>query len=455
MSAWRAWGWYQGSPLSGLRWHGSGRPWQSQTVDAHDRGTNSVTSGAKERAVSIPSPKAVIGERLSGRQIRCPACGGKRLEEFHAQESIPVNSCLLMNSREEALAYPIGDLRLDWCRDCGFIFNSAFDPELTKYSAGYEETQAFSARFVEFARELVDDWVERDELRGKVVFEIGCGKGEFLVMMAEAGIGRGIGIDPGVKPERIRSPLHGRLEWIPGFFSDGYGPIEADAIVCRHTLEHIQPVAEFLAQIRRAIGDRQETVLLFELPDVQRVLDEAAFWDIYYEHCSYFTEGSLARLFERSGFEVLDLARAYEDQYLLLEARPVSRGAERRLWDSDDMNELEVALETFSNGYDTVLRRWEERLSAVRNAGGCTVIWGGGSKGVAFLSAVGDTVEAAVDINPYKRGMFMAGTGHPIIAPEELARLEPNLVIVMNSVYLDEIREQLVDLGIETELVAL
>ena len=43
--------------------------------------------------------------------------------------------------------------------------------------------------------------------------------------------------------------------------------------------------------VRRAIGDRLDTVVLFELPDVERVLREVAFWDVYYEHCSYFTLG--------------------------------------------------------------------------------------------------------------------------------------------------------------------
>ena len=62
--------------------------------------------------------------------------------------------------------------------------------------------------------------------------------------------------------------------------------------------------------------------LFFELPDTERVLDECAFWDIYYEHCSYFTPGSLERLFRRSGFEVTRQWKAFDDQYLMLEARP-------------------------------------------------------------------------------------------------------------------------------------
>ena len=46
--------------------------------------------------------------------------------------------------------------------------------------------------------------------------------------------------------------------------------------------------------------------MFFELPDVMRELCEGAFWDLYYEHCTYFSCGSLARLFRATGFEVLD-----------------------------------------------------------------------------------------------------------------------------------------------------
>jgi SAM-dependent methyltransferase len=291
----------------------------------------------------------------------CLACGGSGLEPFHHQANVPVNSCLLLASEEEATAFPTGEIRLVLCPHCGFIANTEFDPALAEYSDRYEETQAFSDRFVTFARSLARHWIDRYDLTGKTVLEIGCGKGEFLVMMAEAGIGRGIGIDPGVHPERIETAVDDRLEWIADFFTDEHPPLDVDAVVCRHTLEHIAPVGEFVQTIRDAIGDNLDTVVLFELPDVQRLLDEVAFWDIYYEHCSYFSVGSLARLFEASGFEVMDITLAYDDQYLILEARPIPPDSVPTPWPTDDIKLLRAGATQFELAFGDTLRITQTR----------------------------------------------------------------------------------------------
>ena len=105
-----------------------------------------------------------------------------------------------------------------------------------------------------------------------------------------------------------------------------------------------------------------------------------------------------------------------------------------------------------------MVQRWGARVRQVADQGGRTVIWGSGSKGVAFLAALGDDaglVAAAVDINPFKHGRFMAGSGHRIVAPKELFDLRPDLVIAMNDAYVEEIRRDLDDLGLDARLEAL
>lgn len=390
--------------------------------------------------------------------IACPACGLDTTRSFYRGGGVPVHSCLLVDDQRTALEFPRGELDLAFCTACGFVYNQLFDPSHNAYSPDYEETQGFSALFQDFIADLAGQWVQRYDLVGKTVVEIGCGKGEFLTEMIRAGAAHGVGVDPGVHPERIAEDVAGRTTWVQGFFPQDHPVLDADAVICRHTLEHIAPVADWMRTVRAAIGERTDTAVLFELPDVRRVLEEGAFWDVYYEHCSYFSAGSLARLFRRTGFEVLNQWTAYDDQYLIIEARPSTVPAPGSPADAEgDLDAVGQAADRFAAAHAEMMSQWRERLRQVADGGGRAVIWGSGSKGVAFLAALGEDaalVEAAVDINPFKHDRYMAGSGHRIVAPKELVEIRPDLVIAMNSAYLDEIGRDLATHGVATTLEA-
>src|SRR3546814_5259486 len=82
------------------------------------------------------------------------------------------------------------------------------------------------------------------------------------------------------------------------------------------TFEHIPDTGRFIHMISKAVDGRDRTVVFFQVPNATRILDEGAFWDVYYEHCSYFSASALERLFRAAGFAVLDLWTGYDDQYL-------------------------------------------------------------------------------------------------------------------------------------------
>jgi hypothetical protein len=391
------------------------------------------------------------------RIVACTACGGVDLDLIATSHQIPTNSCLLLESQDQATSYPRGDMTFTLCNSCGFLFNADFDPQLSEYSARYEETQGYSQRFVDFARDLAARWVDKYDLRDKRVVEIGCGSmGEFLQFMVDAGAGKGIGIDPALNVERINHGQPDKFEWYPDFYGEKYSGLEADAVVCRHTLEHISDVKNFMQGVRRAIGDRTDTAVLFELPDVRRVLEEVAFWDVYYEHCSYFSLGSLARLFRETGFEVLHLELDYDDQYLIIEAKPSAipaLGAPLEI--EDDLEAIRSAAAHYRTEYQDTLKRWAAEFSDVDRSGDRPVIWGAGSKGVSFLTSLkSDAILYAVDINPTKHGFFMAGMGQQIVGPEFLSEYDPSLVVAMNPIYVDEIRADLDRLGLSARLTA-
>jgi SAM-dependent methyltransferase len=387
----------------------------------------------------------------------CRSCFSQNVTIFHRLEDLPVNSCLLFDNQNHAKNYPRGELVLGFCRDCGFIGNLRFDSQLARYTEGYEEQQSFSPRFNAFAKSLATRLVDRHDLHHKRIVEIGCGKGDFLVMLCDLGKNQGVGIDPTYVPGRHDEEVLKNVSFIRDFYSEKYSNYTADMVCSRHALEHIPDTGAFMQTVRRAIGDRRNTVVFFELPDVERVLHECAFWDIYYEHCSYFTLGSLARLFRRTGFEVTDLAKDFDGQYLLLEARPSMNGNHSApLKEEESVEDLSKAVAKFQENYTGTVQRWKQKIESVRQNGERCVIWGSSSKCVAFLNTIGiqDEIEFIVDINPYRQGKYLPGSGKLIVAPKFLAEYRPDVVIAMNPIYLDEIRNDLNSLGLQPELTA-
>lgn len=384
----------------------------------------------------------------------CQACGSSDLRSFYEVDDVPVHSCVIFPTQEEALAYPTRGIDLTLCQECGFIQNALFSEDLVDYTQDYEETQGFSPEFRSFARRLARSLVDRYGLTGKEILEIGCGKGEFLALLCELGPNRGVGIDPAFVPERNPSKAAGRITYIKDFYGEEFTHLTGDLICCRHTLEHISGVREFLDLVTSSLRARTDSVLFLEVPDTARVLEEAAFWDIYYEHCSYFTAGSLGRLIRSSGLEVLDLRKDFGDQYLLLEARP---GSGRNTFSAEEeLGQLVEQVNSFEKRVLDTRQSWSERLTNARDQGNPVAIWGGGSKAVAFLTTLGfgEEVNLVVDINPHKQGKFLPGTGHEVVAPERLLSEPPGLVVVMNPVYEEEIGHSLEEMGIDAHLVS-
>lgn len=388
--------------------------------------------------------------------VVCPACAGRNLTSFYEIPAIPVHSVLQMYTRESAVAYRTADLSLVFCRSCGFIFNAIFDASVHEYSEDYEETQGYSEAFNSFHHALARDLIQRHNLRGRRIVEIGCGKGEFLLLLCRMGANTGLGIDPAYVEGRLEVNETDRVQFIREFYSESFPDLEADFVCCKMTLEHIQRTGQLITTLRKSLRDRLGTVVFFQVPDVRRVLSELAFWDVYYEHCSYFSAGSLARLFWSRGFEVTRVDTTYGDQYLTIEARPSASNTCPPVSSEESVDGLARLVERFSRLVPGQIELWRELFRRSRERGLRIVLWGSGSKAVAFLHAVDtmDCIEHVVDINPHRQGTFIAGKGQEIVAPAFLRKCPPDIVIAMNPIYEDEIGKQLAEMHLSPTLLS-
>jgi SAM-dependent methyltransferase len=387
----------------------------------------------------------------------CPVCGAPEIEVFFTLSETPVLIGDLWPTKETARNCAKGPIELGFCQHCGFIWNLAFDPSRLEYSQAYDNSLHFSPCYSEYAQSTASQLIDRYDLHHKRIVEIGCGKGDFLILLCQQGDNSGTGFDPSYEAREIEPDIAERVTFVQAMYSEQYADIHSDFLCSRYVFEHIQKPAEFLRMIRRSLGDRSETIVYFEVPNVYLILRNLSVWDIIYEHCSYFSPGSLAYVFEACDFTVLNIAETFSKQFIGIEAAPEPHTSSSSFNRAADLENLTQDVAAFVQKLDQTMQMWQQRLESFKAQKQRVVIWGAGAKGVGFLSMlqVYEQIVYAVDINPHKHGRFLAGTGQEIVPPGFLREYQPDVVIVMNPVYQQEIEESITAMGITPEILTM
>ena len=347
----------------------------------------------------------------------CPLCSSGRIFPFYCAQNVPAFQNKAYPTRQIAESVICGDVSLSFCENCGFVWNTAFDSSLLEYDENYQNEQGYSPLFQSHLRTVCDILLPYLSQKSHVV-EIGCGKATFLMKLGERGY-TVHGYDPayeGTDP-RIVKEYYSRETVMQHSFG------KADLIVLRHVLEHIADPLHFLQSIAEA--NDYFGLVYIEVPDFRWIVAKNAFYDVFFEHCNYFSLPALTRMFST----VLDSGTFFGDQYCYVIA---------------NLADLQIPDAALSPVCSPPVLRFPECISAWKSLVSSVsfVVWGAGAKGATFLREVDparQTISAVVDINPKKQGKYMPKTAHPIVAPEALHDMQVAGVIVMNENYLEEI----------------
>jgi len=386
--------------------------------------------------------------------VGCPACGEHGLTDVFRMPTQPSLVGRLYDRVEEARSAATGDVSLAFCHSCGLVHNRTFDPCVVDFAPGYEVSLAHSSTFVAFVDQLSRRLVERYELEGRRVLEIGCGGGYFMRLLARRGIGEGIGIDPTLRSSSSEQYGGARLSWVQGLFDPvSYRKPTPDFVCCLSVFESVSRPADFLTGLHHLLVDRK-TPVYFEVFNAAHAFEQEETWSIHYEQSNYFDLSSFVGLFERCGFQILEAGPCYEgDQYLYVEAVPVMGAAGSA---DSERHALPGALRDFAEKHERTVHEWEARLNGLAEVGKKVVLWGTGGKGISFLNTVSaaSLIHHVVDINPDRQGQHMPTTGQLIVPPEALVELRPDAVVITNPLYAGEIRDQVAALGLTVEFLA-
>lgn len=343
--------------------------------------------------------------------MKCQICLSENIKEIYRLDDCPIFQNKIYSTIELSLDVKKADVNIVHCRECDFIYNDAFSSKLMTYDNEYQNEQANSDAFNTHLNDVLNIIFHKDHKYNKIV-EIGCGKGIFLEKMWERGIDA-FGFDPAYEGNNPRI--------IKDYYSAQKFEIKPDLIILRHTLEHIENPHDFLKIIKSAV--KYDVDIYIEVPEFNWILDHNAFWDIFYEHCNYFTRQRL-----ESFFLTYESGLLFNGQYQYVIAS---------LGDLTTDNNI-ASFKSMDIYFYDVLNKYRKLIEQEDNV----IIWGAGAKGNTFLNLLDpkkEYIKYVVDINPKKQGKYIAGTGHEIIAPEDISNINVEHVIIMNDNYVDEI----------------
>ncbi len=230
--------------------------------------------------------------------ISCDLCGSA---DYH------VHLCV----QDRIYGLP-GEFSLVQCNACGLLYINprptrsnmgAFYPDLDYHAfrpSGGLKSRLLAQRRQNDARALLDGLAQ-----GASALEIGCGTGELLVALREAGA-QVTGVEPNAAAVKTAVEQHG-LTVHTGMLDDvSLSPASFDLILMKYALEHVHSPTDTLRQISTLLKPGGRGV--FWIPNAASI--EAKLFGKYWRgldaprHLFVFTPDTIRRFVEKAGMEV-------------------------------------------------------------------------------------------------------------------------------------------------------
>ena len=350
---------------------------------------------------------------------RCRICRAELGEVLLELKNVPAAAQKMPATQTELRADRGVDLQLRQCPCCGVLQHTATP---VSYFREVLRASGVSEAMTQFRLEQFGAWVETYGLAGKKVFEAGCGRGEYLRLMARSGV-RAAGTEYG---PAAREACRGQgLEVFPVFFETGEEVLPGapyDGFFVLNFLEHIPDIPAFLAGIRKNLVPGAPG--LVEVPNLDMILRRGLLTEFSTEHIYSFTAETLTGVLQSHGFEVRRCRSVWHDYILSAEV------VLRPRCDLSPCIRSGAAL--------------EEALRAFIARHRKTAFWGAGHQALTALALTGMTPEQicfVVDSSPEKQGRFTYATHIPVVSPEQLEHTDADALIVACGGYSAEVTD--------------
>ena len=282
------------------------------------------------------------------------------------------------------------------CMYCGLV-------QLTNNPVNYYKDVITTASLNGLSKELLLDEFKKVlgsyPLLGSKALDIGAGNGQFVALLSELGLDA-VGLEH--NKEFVNEAVKKGLVIKQGYLLDNaIFKDKFDLITCNNFLEHQPSINRFLNKVHALMADNG--LLYLSVPNLQRIINEACFYEFVADHLVYFSKKTLRKALEISGFDLFQIYFKNNKNDIVAVARkrrPLNvQNKQKKM--SSIINSVKVLVEKLSAK--------KKRIS----------VWGAGHRALALM-ALADLkkIDFVIDSAPFKQGRYTPLMRKKIIAPD-------------------------------------
>lgn len=387
--------------------------------------------------------------------MNCRYCGTPLRDVFLDLGSAPPSNAFL-SAGDLSAPESYFPLRLFTCASCHLVQVDEVQKHDVLFSSDYVYFSSYSRTWLAHARRYVARAVDRLKLDAhSLVMEIASNDGYLLQYIRERKIPC-VGVEPTASTAAEARRLG--IETLEQFFGEQFARYfvktrrPVDLIIANNVLAHVPDLNDFVAGLAAALG--LQGVITVEFPHLLQLVSQRQFDTVYHEHFSYFSFGTVQRVFASHGLRIWDV-----------EELP-THGGSLRIWACHadavhcEMTAVDAMLtkesaagmmdlnyyEGFQKKADDIKNDFLAFLLDCRRAGKTVAGYGAAAKGNTLLNYAGvrsDLMGYVVDASPHKQGRYLPGSRIPVVDEPRIRESRPDFVVILPWNLREEITTQL------------
>ncbi|MBP9698152.1 MAG: class I SAM-dependent methyltransferase [Candidatus Moranbacteria bacterium] len=363
----------------------------------------------------------------------CRMCQSKNLKQW-LDLGLHPHSDHFHKEKEAEMFYPLG---VSICEDCGLNQLTYIVAKEELYLKDYLYESSITKTADEHWKEFAETVNEKIVTFGRVI-DVGGNDGTLLMKFKALGF-EVLNVDP--TPEATQIAIDRGVLTRQEFFGQSVYP-KASLIVGANVFAHIDDIDTFIERVKDTL--ESNGVFVFESPYFGEFLKGLEFDTVYHQHLSYLSLKPVVKFMEKHSMEVFDVEQhelhggGFRVYIAPKGEREVKSSVNAMLanetWTMDTLEEFAHKTRKIRDDLVALMER-------IRGEGKTVAIVSTPAKGNTLLNytGIGRYIDFATDKSKLKQGRFLPGTGIEVFSDDELAKRQPDYVLVLAWNFFDEI----------------